>query len=445
MKPALMINRTHLVVRLAIALLALLAFAAPATAQIEIDITEGTRDPLAIAITDMGGPSEADTVTGRNIASVVRANLERSGLFRPIDPAAFIDRTSDPTVLPRFADWRLIQSQALVVGSTSVTAEGQLRVDVRLWDVAGEEQLMGMTFSTTTENWRRAAHRISDAIYERLTGEKGYFDTRIVFVAESGPRTRRIKRLTIMDQDGANPSFLTTGGALVLSPRFSPNSQMIAYMSLDERAGRVMLLDLETNRSEVLGSFGGMTSAPRFSPDGTRVALAVENAGNTDVHVMDLSTRASRRLTSSPAIDTSPSFSPDGQRIVFTSDRSGSPQLYVMDAGGGNQSRITFGQGAYSTPVWSPRGDLIAFTRQSGGRFSIGVIRPDGSGERILTTSYLDEGPTWSPNGRVIMFSRESGPGAASQLWSVDLTGRNERRVPTPGEASDPAWSPMLP
>jgi TolB protein len=427
-------------------MLSFVALAFPALAQVEIDITQGNRDPLAIAITDMPGASEADTVTGRNIAGVVRADLDRSGLFRNIDPAAFIDKTSDPTVLPRFEDWRIIQTQALVVGSTSVAGDGRLRVDVRLWDVAGEEQLMGIAFTTTTENWRRAAHKISDAIYKRLTGEDGYFDTRIVFVSESGPRTRRIKRLTIMDQDGANPSFLTSGSALILNPRFSPTSQLVAYMSLDDNAGRVMLLDLETNRSEVLGSFSGMSSAPRFSPDGQSVAMAVESGGNTDVVVTNLRARSSRRLTSTPGIDTSPSFSPDGGQIVFTSDRSGSAQLYVMGADGGGQTRISFGSGSYYTPVWSPRGDLIAFTKQmGGGRFAIGVIRPDGSGERILTESYLDEGPSWSPNGRVIMFSRERGPGSGPQLWSVDLTGRNERRVPTPGDATDPAWSPTLP
>jgi TolB protein len=420
------------------------AFAAPASAQLHVDIEEGHLNPMPIAVVDFLGSSAPAQQVGRDVAQVIRANLERSALFRPIEQGAFIERINAMEVPPRFADWRVINAQALVVGQVTPLPDGRIRIEFRLWDVFAEQSLTGFQYATTPDNWRRIAHRISDQIYEQITGERGYFDTRIVFVSESGPRTRRIKRLMIMDQDGANPFFLTSADAMVLTPRFSPSTQMITYMSFETGAPRVFLYNLETNRREVLGDFPGMTFAPRFSPDGSRIVFTIDLNGNSEIFTMDLRTRSRQRLTNHSAIDTSPSYSPDGSQIVFNSDRGGSPQLYVMNADGSGQRRISFGNGRYSTPVWSPRGDLIAFTRQGGGNFAIGVMRPDGSGERILTESYLDEAPTWSPNGRVIMFFRE-GRGTGARLWSVDLTGRNLRQIPTQTDASDPAWSPLLP
>ena len=411
---------------------------APARAQVEFDVVRGVVEPLPIAV-----PALAGDPRGADIARVVAADLERSGFFRPIDPNSFLQRDLDLNAAPRFADWRAINAVALANGRASVAADGRLQVDVRLWDVGSERALDGRQFTATPDNWRRVAHKIADLIYERLTGQQGYFDTRIVFVEESGPKTQRRKRLVIMDQDGANPSYLTDGSTLVLTPRFSRSSQEITYMALSGGRSRLYLQNIENGRRETLGEFPGMVFAPRFSPDGSRVAFSLERAGNSDIYVMDLSSRANRRLTSDPAIDTSPSYSPDGSRIVFNSDRGGSPQLYVMGADGGGARRISFGQGRYSTPVWSPRGDLIAFTKQVGAQFHIGVMNPDGSGERLLTTSYLDEGPTWSPNGRVLMFFREN-PGEAPRLWSVDVSGRNVRPAPYPGGGSDPAWSPVL-
>ncbi|MGE0044457.1 MAG: Tol-Pal system beta propeller repeat protein TolB [Hyphomonadaceae bacterium] len=443
--------------RMAAAALAALAFAGVAHGQQEpaapdaargplrVDVTRGHLDPMPIAIPDFIGADQRAAGVGRDIAGVIRADLERSGLFRSVDPAAFIERISDVNVPPRFADWSVLGAQALVVGQTTNLPDGRLRVEFRLWDVFRQEAVLGLQFATTQDNWRRIAHRVADQIYRHITGEDGYFDSRIVFVSESGPRTRRVKRLMIMDQDGANPFFLTAADYQVLTPRFSPSTQMITYMSFETGRPRVYLFNLETNRREVLGDFPGMTFAPRFSPNGDAVILTLEQGGNSEIYRMDLRTRARTRLTNHPSIDTSPSYAPDGTQIVFTSDRAGSTQLYVMGADGSGVRRISFGQGAYSTPVWSPRGDLIAFTRQSGGRFAIGVMRPDGSGERILSESYLDEGPTWSPNGRVIMFFREARPGAGPRLWSVDLTGRNLRQVNTSTDASDPAWSPLLP
>ena len=426
-----------LFVALTAALLSAGALTTPARAQIEVDVNRGDIQPLPVAVPGFRGER------GAEIAQVITSNLERSGLFRPIDPAAFIERDLDIRYQPRFADWKTINAQGLVNGEVTVDATGRLTVNFRLWDVFAEQQLLGMQFTSTSENWRRVAHKISDAVYERLTGEKGYFDTRVVFVAESGGRIDRIKRLAIMDQDGANPSYLTDGSYIVMTPRFSSTSQEITYMALRPDGSSIYLFNLETGRRESLGSFNGMVFAPRFSHDGGKVAFSVERGGNTDVHVMDLRSRSSSRLTSDPSIDTSPSFSPDGAQITFNSDRGGSPQLYVMNADGSGARRISFGSGRYMTPVWSPTGEYIAFTKQAGGQFHIGVMRPDGSDERLLTTSYLDEGPTWAPNGRVLMFSRET-PGGAARLWTVDVTGRVVRPAPYPQSGSDPAWSPLL-
>ena len=428
---------------LAIAMVAV----SPAFAALQIKLDQGIVQPIPIAITDFTGANPRDQQTAAQVASVVRGDLERSGLFAPLDQRSFIEKLSNFSAIPRFGDWRIIKAEGLVTGQATLLADGQLQVDFRLWDIFGEKQVVGMSFRTTPENWRRLGHLVADAIYERLTGEKGYFDTRVVFISESGPKIKRRYRLSIMDQDGANPSFLTQGDFIVLSPRFSPTMQAITYMSYERNTPSVFVLDLQTGQREVIGQYAGMTFAPRFAPDGHRVIFSYSNNNNIDVYVVDLRSRRPVRLTSDPGIDTSPSFAPDGSRVVFNSDRGGSPQLYVMNADGSGQQRISFGQGRYTTPVWSPRGDLIAFTRQSGQSFSIGVVRPDGQGERILTTSFADEGPTWSPNGRVILFTRTTpgrgGAGGNSSIWSVDLTGQNLRRVITPGEASDPAWSPL--
>jgi TolB protein len=409
----------------------------PARAEIEVNVNRGDVQPLPLAVPAFGGPQ------GAEIAQVISSNLQRSGLFRPLEPASFIERDLTAAVQPRFPDWKSINAQALVNGQVTVEG-GRLRVDFRLWDVFAEQQLLGLQFTSSPENWRRVAHKISDAVYERLTGEKGYFDTRIVFVAESGGRAARTKRLAIMDQDGANPSYLTDGSYIVMTPRFSSTSQEITYMALRPEGSSIYLFNLETGRRESLGNFQGMVFAPRFSADGSRVAFSVERAGNSDIFVMDLRSRTTSRLTADPSIDTSASFSPDGSQIVFNSDRSGSPQLYVMGADGSNPRRITFGNGGrYTTPVWSPTGEFIAFTKQSGGEFHIGVMRADGTDERLLTSSYLDEGPTWAPNGRVLMFSRETS-GGSPRLWSVDVTGRILQPMPYQGSGSDPAWSPLL-
>ena len=439
-----------LVLRIVVILLALVGNAATVHAEVSIDITRGTVEALPLAVTDFHGIVSPEQEVGRNIAAVVSANLERSGLFSPLDKRAFIQTAASLRVRPRFSDWRVINAQALVQGNVKLQQDGQLRVEFRLWDVFSEAQMRGRAFVTVSENWRRVAHMISDEIYKRVTGESGYFNTRIVFIAESGPTRRRIKRLAIMDQDGANHQYLTDGSNLVLTPRFSPTLQEITYLSYFNDEPRVYLFEIESGRQELLGGFQGMTFAPRFTSDGKSVLMSYAKNGNSDVWRMDLSTRKATQLTKHSAIDTSPSASPDGAEIAFNSDRGGTPQLYVMDGNGANVRRISFGRGRYSTPVWSHRGDLIAFTKQASGKFHIGVMRPDGSGERILTESFLDEAPTWAPNGRVLMFFRQTptdskGKGGTSRLFSIDLTGHNLREVITSGDASDPAWSPLIP
>ncbi|NQV84166.1 MAG: Tol-Pal system protein TolB [Rhodospirillales bacterium] len=435
--------------RSVVALVLMAVVAVPARAELRIDITQGKVEPLPIAVTKFIGATGDESRFGQDISNVLAADLERSGLFRPIDQSAFIQTNAALHTLPRFGDWRVINAQALVQGRVQFVQAGQVRVEFRLWDVFAEQQMVGLAYVTVTDNWRQVAHIIADAIYKRITGEEGYFNTRIVYISETGPATRRVKRLAIMDQDGENHKFLTEGEALVLTPRFSPTLQEITYLSFYGNLPRVYIFNIDTGRQEVLGDFPGMTFAPRFSPDGQKIIMSMAKNGNSDIYTMDLRTRVVKQLTRHTAIDTSASYSPDADKIVFNSDRGGSQQLYVMGASGGSVRRISYGKGRYATPVWSPRGDLIAFTKFTGGRFYIGVMRTDGSGERLLAEDFLVESPTWSPNGRVLMFYRQQptkkdGSGGRSRLYSIDLTGHNEREIITPVDASDPAWSPLI-
>ena len=418
-----------------------------ARAELHIDLTRGQTQPMPIAIpvfTGDGGNGQL----GQQITGVVAADLQNSGLFQIIDPHAYIQNVSAGGP-PDFGAWRQINAQALVTGLVQTQPDGKSRVEFRLWDIFAGQQLAGFAYTTTPQNWRRIAHIIADEVYKRLTGEDGYFDTRIVYIAESGPAQNRIKRLAIMDQDGANNQYLTDGRALVLTPRFSPSVQEITYLSYAAGTPRVFLFNIDTGQQESIGDFSGMTFAPRFSPDGNRVILSKTEGEASNIYTLDLRTHHLTRLSDGGAIDTSPCFSPDGTKVAFNSDRGGSQQLYVMNADGSGVQRISFGSGKYATPVWSPRGDLIAFTKIDGGTFFIGVMHPDGSGERLLTQDFLVEGPTWAPNGRVLMYFRQTptsrgGGGGSSRLFSIDLTGSNQREVPTPGDASDPAWSPLL-
>jgi TolB protein len=421
----------------------------PARAELRIDITRGVVQPMPIAIAPFEGGGAEGAKLGKDLSEVIAADLERSGLFRPLDPRTFPQTMASIDATPAFGEWQGLGAPALVNGRISRAEDGRLKVEFRLWDVFAQQQLAGMAYSAAADNWRRMAHIVADAIYKRLTGEEGYFDTRIVYIAESGPTTRRVKRLAMMDQDGANHRYLSDGSELVLTPRFSPTRQQITFSAFTEGVPRVYILDLDSGRRTLVGDFPGMTFAPRFSPDGQKLVLSMAKDGNTDIYEVDLNSRSSRRLTSNAAIDTSPSYSPDGRSIVFNSDRGGSQQLYVMNEDGSNVRRISQGSGKYATPVWSPRGDFIAFTKIVGGKFHIGVMSPEGGGERLLSSGYLVEGPTWAPNGRVLLFYESNpvdseGRGGWSRLRTVDASGGNEREIPTPGDASDPAWSPLL-
>ena len=411
---------------------------------IEVDVDKGQIDPLPIAITSFIGGSDEAAQSGADIAGVIANNLGRSGYFRPLPPESFIEQITDFGQEPRFSDWRQIQAKALVTGQVGLEG-GRLRAQFRLWDVGTQQQIAAYEFTTSPKNWRRLGHLISDKIYERMTGIPGYFDTRIVFVSETGSKSNRVKKLAIMDQDGFNVRTLSDGKQIVLTPRFSPNSLEITYMAFGSGTPRVYLYNIETGQREIVGEFPNMSFSPRFSPSGQQVIMSLQEGANSNIYLLDLRSRGMKQLTNVDAINTAPSFSPDGSQIVFESDREGTQQVYVMNADGSNQRRISFGNGRYSTPVWSPTGEYIAFTKMGGGRFAIGVMKPDGSGERILTEGFHNEGPTWAPNGRVIMFFRdEPGDSGGPRLFSVDVSGYNEQLVKTQGFASDPAWSPLL-
>jgi TolB protein len=436
-------QRLRMIAAAALAALALLGAMPAAEAQTEIDITGGRIDPLPIAIAPFlasGGAEEA----AATISGVVTNDLGRSGYFAPIDPQTFIEQITSFEQMPNFASWRQVKAKALVSGQALVEG-GKLRVEFRLWDVNTAQQLAAQQFTTSPKNARRIGHMIADIVYKAMTGIDGYFDTRIVFVAEQGPKDKRVKTLVIMDQDGFNIRPLSDGKDLVLTPRFSPSANEITYMSFGSGEPRVYLMNIDTRQREIVGEFPNMSFAPRFSPDGQRVIMSLQEGGNANIFELDMRSRSLRQLTNVPAINTAPSYSPDGSQITFESDRGGTQQIYVMNADGSNQNRISFGQGRYSTPVWSPDGNYIAFTKQSGGKFAIGVMKPDGSGERILTEGFHNEGPTWAPNSRVLMFFRDTqGESGGPQLWSVDISGYNEQRVPIEGFGSDPAWSPKL-
>ena len=430
-------------IRAALVLMAVLFTLAvrPALA-VEGVVTGGKIDPLPIAIAPFLGGGE---VAGM-MNEVITNNLGRSGYFVPMDPASFVEQIADFNQEPRFAEWRGSGAKALVTGQVFSNG-GKIQVEFKLYDIAAQQQIAAQQFSTSPKNARRIAHLISDSIYKSITGFEGYFDTRIVYVDESGPKSKRIKRLVVMDQDGFNPRAISDGSDIVITPRFSPTSQEITYMSISKGTPRVYLMNIETRQKEIVGDFTNMSFAPRYSPDGEHVIMSLLDADgrNSNIFVLDLRSRQVQQLTNTPSINTAPSFSPDGAQVTFESDRGGTQQVYVMNSDGSGQNRISFGNGRYSTPVWSPDGKWIAFTKQESGKFSIGVMKPDGSGERILTEGFHNEGPTWAPNSRVVMFFRDSrGEGGGPKLYSVDITGYNEQLVPTPNFGSDPSWSPRL-
>lgn len=424
--------------------LTLMFGAIPLQAEMRVDVTEGTMQPMPIAVLPFSGNTAETSQMGQNIASVISNDLESSGLFKPIDSSAFIQSQPSQEQI-RFADWRAINAQALLKGQVQQTSDGRMRVEFRLFDVYSERQLIGYAFTATSETWRRIAHKVADQVYQRLSGESGYFDTKIIYVSRVKTGKRRVERLAIMDQDGANHRILSDGRALVLTPRLSPNLDLVAYLNFLNRKPNIYLMKMSTQQNEILGHFPGMTYAPRFSPDGSKLIMSYALEGTSSLYLMDLASRQVNRLTQEDGvIDVSPCFSPDGSQIVFVSDRGGKPQIYVMGTSDLSPRQISQGEGKYFSPVWSPRGDLIVFVKQHHGIFYIGVMKTDGSDERMITQGYMVDSPTWSPNGRVIMFTREDRSGQA-KLHTIDITGYNERVVPTPHEAITAAWSPLIP
>ena len=417
---------------------------------LRIKISSGQVEPLPIAIADFTGQEGKANEIGRKISEVISNNLVGSGQFKALESAAFIAPPTSPSVRPNFTDWSPLGVKALITGSVKSINNQQVEVEFRLWDVVAQTDLIGLRLIVDSKAWRRVAHIISDEIFQRLSGDSGYFDTRIVYVAESGPQNKRLKRLAIMDQDGENHQYLTDGSFLVLTPRFSPTTQEITYLAYFKNEPRVYIFNLETGQQELLGSFPGMTFAPRFSPLGDKIIMSLATKGITDIYTMNLNNQKVTRLTNNSSIDTSPSFSPDGKRVIFNSDRGGSQQIYIMDSKGNDVKRISFGKGRYATPVWAPKGDLIAFTKMLKNKFYIGVMSQDGSNERLLAEGYLVEGPTWAPNGRVLMYFKQDAPiddgkSANVNLYKIDITGFRETRIITPSDGSDPAWSPLLP
>ena len=419
-----------------------------AIAVTRIDITRGTVEPISIAINEFSGNNPDAKALADEVSKLIESNLENSGLFKLVPEEAFIEHLNNPNTIPDFASWRQIKAETILIGSISAQSSGKISVEYRTWDSFSGKELIGKSYIAESKNWRKVAHKISDDIYTAVTGEQGYFNTKIVYIAESGSAKKRVKKLALMDSDGYNNKYLSSGKYLVLTPRISPDATKILYLSYRDRKPHVHLLDINTGYDKIIGNFPGMTYAPRFSKDAHSVILSVANNGNSEIYDFNLNNGSKTKLTSGPWIDTSPDYSPDGSKIVFASDRSGMSQLYIMGKDGLNPNRISFGEGSYNTPAWSPRGDFIAFTKLVHGNFHIGVIRTDGSGERLLARGYLVEGPTWAPNGRLIMFTKaevsSKNNAGRSKLYAIDLTGYNEREVPTNGDASDPCWSPLL-
>ena len=429
-------------------IMTLVAFVA--RAEMKVEVTQGQVNPLPMGILGFEFMDNETKELASNIEGVIQHDLESTGLFSMVPPESFIQTDLPLDMTPRYQDWKIIKVEALVNGRVQKESDGSISVSFRLWDVYAETMMTASAMKTKKKHWRRIAHLVADMIYKRITGEDGYFDTRIVYISESGKQTKRIKRLAIMDQDGANHKYLTDGRVMAMSPRFNPTCQTVTYMTYDHKVPKVFVLDLETGKQELVGRFSGLTYAPRFSPDGNKVIMSQSLNGNSSLYTMDLRNKRVEQLTKGPFIDTSPCYSPDGTKIVFNSDRSGHKQLYVMDADGSNIKRISFGGGSYATPVWSPRGDLIAFTKQEGGQFYIGLMKMDGTEERNIATGFMVESPAWCLNGRLVMFWRQGraskdGKMSPANLYSIDITGRHERLIPTPQDGTDPAWSPSLP
>jgi len=421
-------------------------------AGLEVTVSfEGNLDDLGIAIPgfatdrDVATPanSSGTAALGKELARVITSDLRNNGLFKPTGPDALPQPSFAEITAPNWSTWSNRGAEMLVHGYVRGRADSKLTIGCYLYDMALKQELVREGWVVEPADWRRAAHKCADLVYSRLTGESPFFDSRIAYIAETGPKDNRTKRLAIMDSDGANHRFITTGRSTALTPRYSPDYKKLSYLSYVDGNPRIYVYDIGTGRQTLVTQSSNPTFAPRWSPDGRWLLYSMAVNGNTDIYRVSASGGEPIRLTDTPGIDIGGSYSPDGSRIVFESDRSGAQQCYVMDADGSNQRRISFGGSRCATPEWSPRGDQIAFTNASS--FNISVMSPSGGNVRVLTNGWQDEAPTWAPNGRIIQFFRTERNSGKTALYQVDLTGENLRRLPTPVDASDPAWGPILP
>ncbi|MDR0449048.1 MAG: Tol-Pal system beta propeller repeat protein TolB [Rickettsiales bacterium] len=419
-----------------------------ARAEIVVDIVAGNTPQIPVAIVPFETADATLKADAKMLNQVLAQNLERTGLFKILDPESFPE-TLKFGELPSFEHWKLIKAKALVQAKLSKASNNNLRLQFFLWDVDSGEQIEAQSLVASVKSKRRLAHISGDEIYKRLTGEGGYFDTQIVYIAESGPVEARIRRLAIMDQDGHNNRYISSPDVYVTSPYFSPNMHTLVFLSYRNDDPAVWTLDLSTGEQRKLGKFSGMTFAPAFSPDGNKVAMSLVDDMAINLYEYDMEKKTLRQLTYYDGIDTSPSYSPDGKSLVFNSDRSGSQQLHILDLSTLDAHRISFGSGRYATPSWSPRGDYIAFTRILSDTFSIGVMTPKGKSEKILASGWFMESPNWAPNGRRVVFhatdKSKDGMERSSEIISVDITGQNSYHIKTPGNAVSPSWSPLLP
>ncbi|MDN3646309.1 Tol-Pal system beta propeller repeat protein TolB [Pontixanthobacter aestiaquae] len=388
--------------------------------------------------------SNGTAALGNELSRIVFNNLKNNGLFKPAGPDALPKPTYGQITAPNWPSWENRGADMLVHGYVRARPDGRLTVGCYLYDVTIQDELARAGWVVPPRDWRRAAHKCADLVYSTLTGESPFLDSRIAYIAETGPKDNRTKRLAIMDSDGANHRFITTGRSTALTPRYSPDYRKLLYLSYVDGNPRIYIYDIGTGRQTLVTQSTNPTFAPRWSPDGKWILYSMAVSGNTDIYRVSADGGPSIRLTNTPGIDIGGSYSPDGSRIVFESDRSGSQQIYVMDSDGSDQKRLSFFGGRAATPEWSPRGDQIAFTHIAG-NFRIAVMSPSGGKLTHLTNSWQDEAPTWAPNGRIIQFFRTARNSGTTALWQVDLTGRNERKLPTPVDASDPAWGPILP
>lgn len=430
--------------------LAVVCFCLPAYAELKVDIVAGAVEPISVAVQKFEVGSHASTRDAAMLRDVVDNDLKSTGLFRIVNRNALPEfvKMGD---MPDFKLWSAVRAQVLVQAKLTRQVDDMYRLEFYVWDVQGGEQIEAQSLVASKKSMRRLAHIMADAIYERLTGEVGYFDTQIVFITETGPMGERVKRMAIMDQDGYNMRYLSDDKTFVMSPSFSPNMHTVVFLSYRDEDPMIWTLDLETGEQRRLGQFGGMNFAPQFSPDGRRIALSLVKRGVTHIYEYDIENKTLRQLTSGGTINTSPSYSPDGKKMAYNSNRSGSQQIHVLDLESGQQERITFGAGRYATPAWSPDGRFIAFTKIADDTFYIGIMSPTGRNEKILAGGWFMEAPSWAPGSRRLVYYEtekdDDDIERHSHIRTVDIMGQNiyEIKLPDGVHGMEPTWSPRLP